>query len=88
MAAPTVRVKEETHAALTELSRETRLPMQEVLAQAVEAYRRERFLTELNASFAALRENPEAYEAEMEERRAWDATLSDGLEDDPAEGQQ
>ena len=88
MAGTTVRVKRETHAALVELSHRARQPMQEVLAEAVEAYRRERFLMELNASFAALRENPEAYEEELEERRAWDATLSDGLEDDPVEEQQ
>jgi hypothetical protein len=55
--------------------------MTEVLDKAIEAYRRSRFLAGLNEDFAALRRDEIAWEDELRERRAWDATLSDGLED-------
>ena len=38
-------------------------------------------LAGLNEDFAALRRDETAWEDELRERRAWDATLSDGLED-------
>lgn len=74
----TVRVKEETHAALAQLAREANEPMQEVLAKAVELYRRQQILERSNAAYAALREDRDAYLAEETERRAWEATLADG----------
>jgi hypothetical protein len=54
--------------------------MQDVLAEAVEAYRRQRFLEGANAEYAALRADPTAWAEEQAERAAWDATLADGLE--------
>ncbi len=33
-----------------------------------------------NQAYAALRNNSEAWQAELEEREAWDITLADGLE--------
>ncbi len=38
-------------------------------------------LAQTNAAYAALRKHPQAYEALEEERRPWDATLSDGLDE-------
>ncbi len=55
--------------------------MQAVLEKAIEHYRRQRFLDATNAAFAALRNDPERWREELEEREAWDATLADGLED-------
>ena len=55
--------------------------MTEILDKAIEAYRRARFLAGLNEDFAALRQNRAAWEEEQQERRAWDATLADGLEE-------
>jgi hypothetical protein len=54
--------------------------MQEILEQAVEQYRRQRLLAATNAAYAALRADPEAWQALKEERAAWDVTLADGLE--------
>ncbi len=82
MATTTVRVTEETHAALRDLAMETGEPMQEVVAKAVEAYRRRLFLEAANADYARLRADPQAWAEELEERRLWDSTLLDGLEDD------
>jgi len=38
-------------------------------------------LAQTNAAYAALRANHTAYQALVEERRAWDVTLSDGLDE-------
>ncbi len=77
----TVRINRSTHAALRALAEETNESMTEVLDRAIEAYRRQRFLSGLNADFAALRKNQARWEEELAERAAWDATLSDGLGD-------
>jgi hypothetical protein len=55
--------------------------MTEVLHNAIEIRRRQRFLCGLNRDFAALRKNEAAWGEELAERRVWDATLGDGLED-------
>jgi hypothetical protein len=80
MASGTVRVKEATRATLAQLSRETNRPMQDLLAEAVEVYRRDRILALTNEAYAALREDSEPWAEEQEERAAWDATLADGVE--------
>jgi hypothetical protein len=82
MMTTTVRVSAETRAALRDLAAETGESMQEVLAKAVEAYRRRLFLEAANADYARLRADPRTWAEELEERRLWDATLLDGLEDD------
>jgi hypothetical protein len=48
---------------------------------AVEDYQRKRFFAVLNAGYAALRADPEAWQEEVAERAAWDVTLLCGLED-------
>jgi hypothetical protein len=80
MRGTTVRIKEETHAALRELAAQTQEPMQEVLARAVELYRRQRILELTNAAYAALRANPQQWQEVLDERAAWESTLSDGLD--------
>ncbi len=43
---------------------------------------RQCFLAGVNADFAALRNNPHAWQEEQAERALWDGTLADGLTDD------
>ena len=81
MGSTTVRIREETREALRQLANEVGEPMQEVLAKAVEVYRRQHILERANAAYAALRADPEAWQSEQQERREWEATLADGLED-------
>ncbi len=78
---PAVRVSDSTHKILRELSEHDGQPMPEIIAKAVEDYRRRRFLEEANEAFAALQENPNAWTEELEEREMWDTTLGDGLGD-------
>jgi hypothetical protein len=54
--------------------------MTEVLDRAIEVYRRQQFLSGLNADFAALRQDQAAWQEELAEREAWDSALADGLE--------
>jgi hypothetical protein len=82
MASETVRIKPETHAKLKELAELEGEPIPEILDKAIEAYRRQKFLEEVNRSFAKLRGDEKAWAQEQAERREWDATLADGLEDD------
>lgn len=79
----TVRVTQEVKKVLEGLARESHETMQEVLAKAVETYRRQRLLQRANEAYAALSARPERWAEEEEERRAWEATLSDGLGDRP-----
>jgi len=53
--------------------------MSAVLVEAIEQYRRKRFLEQMNTGFAALRADPRAWKEELEERRLWDAALMDDL---------
>ena len=79
MADTTTRISGVAHGILRELSRAEGKPMLELLDEAVEALRRQRFLESVNAAYASLRSNPRTWEKMEAERHAWDATLADGL---------
>ena len=80
MASATVRISEEAREALREISAESGESMQAILDKAIEAYRRKRFFEQLNADFAALRADPDAWAEYQKELALWDATLMDGLD--------
>src|SRR5919199_388346 len=82
MAAPTVRISEASHKILKELAEQTGQPMMDVLDKALDAYRRKLFFEQLNAGYAELQADPEAWAEHLAERKQWDATLMDGLEPD------
>ena len=83
MGQTTVRITESTRTLLRRLAAAEGRPMQIIIATALEAYRRERFLKAVNAGYSALREDAAAWAGLAEERAVWDRTLLDGL---PAEG--
>lgn len=80
MSTATIRISEPAHRILRQLAQQDHKPMQAILEQAIEAYRRQRFLEGLGADFAVLRENEAEWKAAQQERSDWDATLSDGDE--------
>lgn len=82
MSAPTVRISEAAHRILKEMAEQTGQSMTEVLDKALDAYRRKVFFEQLNADYAALKADPEAWAEELAERKLWDATLVDGLDPD------
>lgn len=80
MPSTSIRIDEHALAVLRELARKQRQPVQTVLKDAIDSYRREKFLEEANAAFAALRRNAEAWNEEERERQLWDHAIGDGLE--------
>jgi predicted transcriptional regulator len=76
----TIRLSEPAHRVLRELAKRDKKPMQTIIEQAIESYRRQRFLDGLNDDFMALRENEPEWHAELAERQEWDATATDGSE--------
>jgi hypothetical protein len=79
----TVRIRRETRETLRELEQETGHPTTELLARAVEQYRRSVILGLTNTAYGALRADPDSWAELQAERDEWEATLADGLERDP-----
>jgi hypothetical protein len=67
---------------LRELERETGCRTTELLARAIEQYRRSVILGLTNTAYRALRADSDRWAAARRTRQ-WDATLADGLESDP-----
>jgi len=81
MATESVRINSAAKRSLEELAEETGRPKTVILAEALEQYRRERFLSGLADDFSSLRADPRKWQEEQQERRAWDAALGDDLDD-------
>jgi hypothetical protein len=77
---PNIRISSQSKATLRELAEHDGRPMQNVLDEAIERYRRDRFFRELDEGYARLQADPEAWQEELDERRLWDSTLADGLD--------
>jgi hypothetical protein len=75
----TVRISDSARGTLSELARREGKSMVALLDEAVEVLRRQRFLEQVNAAYARLRDDPDAWEEVEAERREWEATLADGL---------
>ena len=77
-----IRIGEGEHATLKDLAHRTGQPMQRVLSAAIEEYRRKLFWGQVNAAVTKNKADPKAAKEDQDERRAWEATLTDGLEED------
>lgn len=76
--ATTVRIREETREALRELESHTGQGPQDLLARAVDQFRRSLILAETNVAYARMSAaGDDEFAAELGE---WDATLADGLD--------
>ena len=75
----TTRISAAAHGILRQLAKAEGKSILALLDEAVEALRRQRFLEQVNAAYAILRADPGTWAAVERERRAWDATLGDGL---------
>jgi hypothetical protein len=83
MSAPTIPISEASHQLLLDLAEQTGQTITDVLDKALDTYRRKLFFDQMNAGYAELRADPEAWAEQLAERKLWDATLMDGL--DPGE---
>src|SRR5690349_1157805 len=77
VASSTVRISESSRRALRDLAAGENAPLQTVLERAIENYRRNRFLDAVNATFEALKHDPDKWSAEQAERDEWSATAAD-----------
>ena len=78
MATTTVRVDRDTHARLVEMSRETGDTLTDTVRQAAEALRRLRFGLRVQAEFAALRSDPDAWADYLAEAES--SHVADGID--------
>lgn len=78
---PMARISDRVLNMLKEIASLTGESRQEILLKALDAYKRQRFLEQANAAFAALKADSQEWEIEQEERKAWDVTLNDGLDE-------
>jgi predicted transcriptional regulator len=79
-----VELSVDAYARLRELAKNEGRSAAELLDQAINELWRARLLARANEAYAALRNDPVAWQEELDERRFWDCTLMDGLEDDEA----
>lgn len=78
MPGATVRIREETRDALRELEDQTGERTTDLLARAVDQFRRSLILAETNAAYSRLAAESDDHARELAEL---DGTLADGLED-------
>ena len=78
----TIRISGASHEILRQVSKTSGRTMQAVLDEAIEQYRRERFIAEVNVAFARVREDPKEWDAMRAECEAWESTIADGLDDE------
>lgn len=81
MASYNVRVSAAAHRALRQFAAAEGRPIQAVLDEALQDYRRQKFWNRTNAAFQALKHNKTAWKDQHAERLSWDRTLLDGLEE-------
>ena len=77
-----VRISSETHSRLKTMASASGETIGEILAKAVDAYRRKMLLNDANRAFARLKERKELWKDEQNEREEWETALADGLEKD------
>jgi predicted DNA-binding ribbon-helix-helix protein len=80
-----MRVRKDIHDTLRSIAEKEDVSMQDVLARALESYRRQRFLEDTNRAFAALRTDSTNWASVEQERELLAGTLMDGLSQEQAE---
>ena len=80
----TVRIREPAHDKLRALANAEHRSMNDVLEEAIETYRRIRFISDVNAGYAALQRDRKSAVAWKREIADLDATLLDGLPSEEA----
>lgn len=76
-----VRISKIAFEQLSQLAEDMGASKQIIIEQALGKLARENLLRRGNEAYAALKQNPELWKEELEEREEWDVTLEDGLKD-------
>ena len=80
MATTTIRVTKRARARAAALAARAGRPISEVVEEASDAYQADLFWRQAEEALDKLAADPEAWSEMMAERKAWDATLADGLD--------
>jgi hypothetical protein len=75
-----VTLSESAWRRIRELAEWSGVSVAEALEKAIQEQHDRQFWVAVNAGYAALRADPQAWAEEEAERRAWEATLLDGLD--------
>jgi hypothetical protein len=78
----TVDISENSRELLRELAEKTGQTTCEVLEKALDAYRRQVFFDKVNAGYAELRADPQAWDEFQADQKEWDDAPIDNLEHD------
>jgi hypothetical protein len=73
----TIRVAVSDRDLAQELATKLGRSQMDVVHEALELYRRQQLLADMNRDFAAMRRDGDAWSEEMAERDVWDVTLGD-----------
>jgi predicted DNA-binding protein len=76
-ATTTIRVALGDRDLAQELAKQMGRSQMEIVHEALELYRRQQLLADMNRDFAAMRRDDDAWNQEMVERDVWDLTLGD-----------
>ena len=68
-----VRISRRDKDILQELAHEEGEPMPRILHKALEVYRRQKFLDQVNVSYEQFKRNEEAWQHETSERKLWNS---------------
>ena len=82
--AKTVRIEPAAYAALAEVARLEHVTLTEALTRAIQVYRRDALIRAMSEDYGELKSDPTAWAAEQSQRAAWDHSLGDGLDREPA----
>ena len=80
----TVRISDDTHRRMGRIAEKTGKSLGDVVDDAIRAYERKMFFEAFNNAYAELRDDDEAWAEELEERREWERSNLDGLDEDRA----
>ena len=77
-----VRISSQSYQILKTLAQDNSQTMQSVIDQALEDLRRRKILEATNEAFSTLKANQDLWQEEITERKVWENTLSDGVENE------
>jgi hypothetical protein len=80
--AQTARISNRSDAIITEMASLTGQTKVEVIELALETYRREQKMQLFNEGYRKLRSDKEAWNEELKERKEWEGTIGDGIEEE------
>lgn len=77
----TVRIEPRSKSILQMLQTLEGRPQVRILADAIEQYRRNKIFEDASDAYSKLKKDKKAWSEELEERKSWERTIMDGLQE-------